>query len=142
MSELAFDLAHQNDEVYGSFHLGYAEFAIPATSIKDVINAPERFAPQPLSPDYVLGIMTLRDMTMPVIDLQLMFDLGGEVKFVGQICVGAGMLRFRSNFGRVIRLGGKGFDLGRRLGFGVLSIFLRMAACGHHGKHSFRTFRP
>ncbi len=67
--------SESKNTVYGSFFLADEEFALAACELVDVINSPETFTPQPLSPDYLLGIMTLRDMTIPVIDLRCMFDL-------------------------------------------------------------------
>lgn len=64
-----------NDRVYGSFLLGEEEYALAANELVDVINAPAAFTPQPLAPDYLLGIMTLREMTIPVIDLRKMFGM-------------------------------------------------------------------
>lgn len=64
-----------DDTVYGSFLLGDEEFALAARELVDVINSPEEFTPQPLAPDYLLGIMTLRNMTIPVIDLRKMFGV-------------------------------------------------------------------
>lgn len=63
------------DNVFGSFFLGLSEFAIPASHVKDVINAPEKLMQQPLAPEYLIGILTLRGMVMPVIDLSEMFRI-------------------------------------------------------------------
>lgn len=68
-------ISDPTNTVYGSFFLADEEFAMAACELVDVINSPEAFTPQPLSPDYLLGIMTLRDMTIPVIDLRRMFNL-------------------------------------------------------------------
>ncbi|MFK7887173.1 MAG: chemotaxis protein CheW [Gammaproteobacteria bacterium] len=64
--------------VYGSFHLGPHELALPADRLHDVVNPPESFTQQPLAPDYLMGIMTLRDMTIPVLDLRTMLDIADE----------------------------------------------------------------
>ena len=78
MQDLTQDQIEAIDEVYGSFILGDSEFALPASAIEDVINAPERITPQPLAPPYLLGIITLRGMTVPVIDLKIMFNFTEE----------------------------------------------------------------
>ena len=78
MQDLTQDQIEAIDEVYGSFILGDSEFALPASAIEDVINAPERITPQPLAPPYLLGIITLRGMTVPVIDLKIMFNFTDE----------------------------------------------------------------
>ena len=75
MTELAQRQYQSTGEVFGSFLLADSEFAIPASAIRDVINVPDRITRQPLAPSYLLGIFTLRDMTVPVIDLREMFNL-------------------------------------------------------------------
>lgn len=66
---------YDDAQVYGSFSLGSYELALPAKRLRDVVHPPESFTPQPLAPDYVMGIMTLRDMTVPVLDLRTMLQV-------------------------------------------------------------------
>lgn len=75
MSNEKGDQPQLENSVFGSFLLGQDEFAIPASAIEDVINAPERITKQPLAPAYLRGILTLRGMTVPVIDLRIMFAM-------------------------------------------------------------------
>ncbi|MFK8031273.1 MAG: chemotaxis protein CheW [Gammaproteobacteria bacterium] len=65
------------DDVFGSFFIDDAEYALTARRLKDVVAAPAHFTRQPLAPDYLLGIMRLRDMTLPVIDLRCLFSIAG-----------------------------------------------------------------
>jgi purine-binding chemotaxis protein CheW len=61
-------------QMYGSFMLDQEEFALPALSIREVVNFPERLVPVPLSPPYLEGIFTLRGMVIPVVNLRRLFD--------------------------------------------------------------------
>ena len=51
-----------------SFSLGSEEFAIPLLAVKEVIAVPD-LTPMPRSPAHFLGIMNLRGLVIPVIDL-------------------------------------------------------------------------
>jgi purine-binding chemotaxis protein CheW len=61
-------------ELFGSFLLSGEEFALPARSIREVVNFPERIIPIPLSPDYLEGVFTLRGTVIPVVNLARLFD--------------------------------------------------------------------
>jgi|GEM_PF-306742 len=61
-------------QMYGSFLLDQEEFALPALSIREVVNFPERIVPIPLSPPYLEGVFTLRGMVIPVVNLRRLFD--------------------------------------------------------------------
>jgi purine-binding chemotaxis protein CheW len=61
-------------QMYGSFLLDEEEFALPALSIREVVNFPDRIVPIPLSPPYLEGIFTLRGMVIPVVNLRRLFD--------------------------------------------------------------------
>ena len=61
-------------QLYGSFMLDQEEFALPALSIREVVNFPDRIVPVPLSPPYLEGIFTLRGMVIPVVNLRRLFD--------------------------------------------------------------------
>ena len=47
-------------ELFGSFHLGGDEFALPASCIREVVNYPAKVTALPLSPAYLEGMFTLR----------------------------------------------------------------------------------
>jgi len=63
------------DSVYGSFYLGGHELAVPARCLRDVINPPETLTRQPLAPAHLLGIVKLRDMMIPVVDLRTLLGV-------------------------------------------------------------------
>lgn len=57
-------------EVFGSFHLGDVEFALPIAALQEVVNYPERVTPVPLSPSFLLGLFNLRGTLIPIVDLK------------------------------------------------------------------------
>ncbi len=61
-------------ELFGSFFLGDDEFALPANSIREVVNYPEKVVAIPLSPVYLEGVFTLRGNVIPVLNLGRIFD--------------------------------------------------------------------
>lgn len=61
-------------ELFGSFLLGGDEFALPALTIREVVNFPERVTTVPLAPAYLAGMFTLRGAVIPVVSLARLFD--------------------------------------------------------------------
>ena len=63
-------------ELFGSFHLGGDEFALPASCIREVVNYPAKMTVLPLSPAYLEGMFTLRGSVIPVVNLGRLFRPG------------------------------------------------------------------
>lgn len=61
-------------ELYGSFHLGPDEFALPAVCIREVVNLPSKITALPLSPPYLEGMFTLRGAVVPIVNLGRLFN--------------------------------------------------------------------
>ena len=57
------------------FRLGDTECAIPIGSVEEVARVPDRFSTLPRAPAYVKGVMTLRGLALPVVDLRGRLDL-------------------------------------------------------------------
>ncbi|MBX2880004.1 MAG: chemotaxis protein CheW [Granulosicoccus sp.] len=62
-------------DTYGSFAIGDTEFALSAQSIQEVVNDPQCYSAIPLSPDYLLGVFSLRGSIIPVIDMRAIFKM-------------------------------------------------------------------
>lgn len=60
-------------ELFGSFHLGDDEFALPANCIREVVNYPAKVTALPLSPAYLEGMFTLRGSVIAVVNLGRLF---------------------------------------------------------------------
>ncbi|UWQ78208.1 chemotaxis protein CheW [Leisingera sp. S132] len=59
---------------YGSFLIDDSEFAIPVSSLQEIVNEPEDISPVPLAPPFMLGLFNLRGMIVPVIDLRSLLE--------------------------------------------------------------------
>ena len=60
-------------DIFGSFLIDEMEFAVSVKVIHEVINEPKDYKRMPLSPPYLLGLLKLRDMVIPVINLRQIF---------------------------------------------------------------------
>ncbi|VVE50386.1 chemotaxis protein CheW [Pandoraea anhela] len=67
-------------EVFGSFHLGDVEFALPIAALQEVVNYPARVTPVPLAPAFLLGLFNLRGTLIPIVDLKPLLAIAGNVK--------------------------------------------------------------
>ncbi|MDD3052201.1 MAG: chemotaxis protein CheW, partial [Candidatus Cloacimonetes bacterium] len=61
--------------IYCSFLLNHSEFALSVSFVQEVINTPEDYSTMPLSPTYLKGLINLRGMVIPVIDLKKVLNL-------------------------------------------------------------------
>ncbi len=64
----------EQEHKYLAFTLADQEFASDIAAVRE-IRAPERVAPLPESPDYLLGVMDLRGQVVPVVDLRRRFRM-------------------------------------------------------------------
>ncbi len=60
---------------YLAFHLGDEEYALDITRISEIIKVRE-FTDIPRTPEFVLGVISLRGVVVPVFDLRRRLDLG------------------------------------------------------------------
>jgi len=75
-------------ELYGSFHLGDTELAIPAALLQEVVNYPSSVTRTPLAPAHVLGMFNLRGTLIPILDLRRMLRLGDpDAAPVGKVAI-------------------------------------------------------
>lgn len=59
---------------YLSFQIGESFYGVPLEQVREVIAFPN-FTPMPNSPEFCLGIMSLRDQIIPIIDLRIKFKV-------------------------------------------------------------------
>ncbi|WP_181969822.1 chemotaxis protein CheW [Paraburkholderia sp. DHOC27] len=62
-------------ELYGSFHLGQTELALPVAALQEVVNYPAAITPVPLAPGHLLGLFNLRGTLIPIVDLRQLLQL-------------------------------------------------------------------
>lgn len=65
----------QEKQIFCSFYLNHSEFALSVSFVQEVINTPESYSTMPLAPDYLKGLINLRGVIIPVIDLKKVLDL-------------------------------------------------------------------
>ncbi|GAB4408404.1 MAG: hypothetical protein OHK0021_18950 [Bryobacter sp.] len=95
--------------VFGTFALGPLEVAVAMEQLEEVIPAPEAYAPLPLAPVCVRGLIALRGEVLPVVDTRRLLGVGvqervekGRIAIVG---VGNAHLGFLfDSTGEVLRL--------------------------------------
>lgn len=70
---------------YLSFYLGAEEFAIPVSSVREIIGLQE-VTPVPQTPVYVRGVLNLRGRVIPVIDMRRKCGLP-DVEYGAHACI-------------------------------------------------------
>ncbi len=56
-----------------TFHIGHEEFAINIMQVKEIIRVTE-ITPLPKSPKHTVGVISLRNQLLPIMDLRILFD--------------------------------------------------------------------
>jgi purine-binding chemotaxis protein CheW len=56
-------------KLFGSFHLGEFELALPISALQEVVAFPEAITPVPLAPPHLLGLFNLRGLLIPIVHL-------------------------------------------------------------------------
>lgn len=67
----------QEKQIFCSFYLNHSEFALSVSFVQEVINTPESYSTMPLAPEYLKGLINLRGIIIPVLDLKNVLDLKG-----------------------------------------------------------------
>lgn len=69
--------AHSRHDIrlFGSFHVGDLELALPVDALQEVVGFPEAVTRVPLAPDYVAGLFMLRGTMVPVLCLDRLLGL-------------------------------------------------------------------
>jgi purine-binding chemotaxis protein CheW len=69
---------HHDVPLFGSFHLGELELALPLDTLQEVIDFPKVVTRSPLAPDHVAGLFMLHGAMIPILDLGRYLGLAGE----------------------------------------------------------------
>lgn len=64
-----------DDEQVVVFRLGKEEFGVPIASVQEIVRVPEELIHVPKAPAFVEGVINLRGVVLPVIDLRLRLGL-------------------------------------------------------------------
>jgi len=64
-------------QLFGSFHLGEFELALPVSALQEVVPFPAAITRVPLAPAHLLGLFNLRGMLIPIADLGQFLGLAG-----------------------------------------------------------------
>lgn len=75
--------------LFGSFHLGPFELALPIGALQEVVPFPTAISPVPLAPPHLLGLFNLRGMLLPLADLGRFLGLpdGGSDRHEARVAV-------------------------------------------------------
>jgi purine-binding chemotaxis protein CheW len=63
------------DEQFIIFRLGDQEYGLPIAVVEEIARPPEKIAPLPKAPDFVDGVMNLRGVVVPIVDLRRKFEM-------------------------------------------------------------------
>ncbi|BAU22817.1 chemotaxis protein CheW [Caldimicrobium thiodismutans] len=64
-----------DEEQFVVFKIDEQEYAVPITSVQEIVRVPEDLTRVPKTPDFVEGVINLRGTILPVINLRKRFDL-------------------------------------------------------------------
>jgi purine-binding chemotaxis protein CheW len=63
------------DEQFIIFRLGEQEYGLPIAAVDEVARLPDRIAPLPKAPTFIVGVMNLRGVVVPIVDLRRKFEM-------------------------------------------------------------------
>ena len=66
------------DEQFIIFRLGDQEYGLPIAAVDEIARPPEQIAELPKAPAFVDGVMNLRGIVVPIVDLRRRFELAVE----------------------------------------------------------------
>jgi purine-binding chemotaxis protein CheW len=68
----------EDDNQVVVFTLNHEEFAVPITSIQEIVRIPDELIRVPKSPDFLEGVINLRGIVLPVVDLRRRLEIEGS----------------------------------------------------------------
>jgi len=72
------------EEQFIVFRLGDQEYGLPIAAVDEVARPPEHIARLPKAPDFVDGVMNLRGIVVPIVDLRRRFDIPAKERVGSQ----------------------------------------------------------
>jgi purine-binding chemotaxis protein CheW len=72
------------DEQFIIFKLGNQEYGMPIAAVDEIARPPEQIARLPKAPAFVDGVMNLRGIVVPIVDLRRRFDIASEEPVAGR----------------------------------------------------------
>ena len=75
LEELDLSSIHREGTQLITFLLGQEKYGIKILSIRELVSYPETITPIPGMPDFVVGMINLRGLIVPVMDLRVRFQL-------------------------------------------------------------------
>lgn len=67
-------LHNTKELIYGAFCLGKLELAIKAQDLQEVVNYPSDLVEVPMTPDYFMGVFSLRNSIVPVVNMRALLQ--------------------------------------------------------------------
>lgn len=75
MERQGIDTHTTNERLFATFFVDQVEFALDVEFIQDAIPEPNNIVPLPATPDYLSGIISLRDNIVPIVDTRKRFRM-------------------------------------------------------------------
>ena len=72
------------DEQFIIFRLGDQEYGLPIAAVDEIARPPEQIARLPKAPAFVDGVMNLRGIVVPIVDLRRRFEIASKEPVAGQ----------------------------------------------------------
>ena len=72
------------DEQFIVFRLGDQEYGLPIAAVDEIARPPEKIARLPKAPEFVDGVMNLRGIVVPIVDLRRRFDIASKEPVASQ----------------------------------------------------------
>jgi purine-binding chemotaxis protein CheW len=86
------------DEQFIIFRLGGQEYGMPIAAVEEIARAPERITRLPKAPSFIDGMMNLRGIVVPIVDLRRRFDVASKEPGIAErvlvLAIGGGKTGF------------------------------------------------
>jgi purine-binding chemotaxis protein CheW len=83
-AESQMDAPSMSEEQFVIFRLGDQEYGLPIAAVDEIARLPEQIARLPKAPAFVEGVMNLRGVVVPIVDLRRRFDIASRASLGSQ----------------------------------------------------------